>query len=711
MYAVDLKRYPAPPGNIIKAFPHKPTARMCPSVLDRWLLSHHMDDPPPRPSPLDRKNVRPGQVLCQMTRVVIQCTEAGFNDEYFDTYKLLLTLTPCYNDKAPSISSRPITFELIEYRDGTEGRPLWTTWETSTHIFIESRLVVAIHLLGVLTKGLSSGTEQRRTEQRRLAATRGATGSTAATVSQPVVTFAQPIAMQAPSQTPPMAPSLPQFTFHPEYQPHITFATAPSTSSATQAHHADQEGHGISTGESADRTHGSPHTTEYVEAAEARGAEFERRIREAMAKEGLDPILLYDFDDEEEGMEPAEDTDYMQGLGEDPLPAPSAPPCTNSSTPLPVPSHVPEDTDPFHYQHEDARPLPTPADVHPHTAVYIIYFTVFWLHSYFHLPYRACDALLSIFALILAVCRVKLNPTMHTTLKSVMAALGAEPSFKICAVCPSCLEVYPPDIGKRTTCAACNTPLFNSQPTSAGQRSGQTEREVPIPRLQFPYKSLAEQLATLLAIPEMEDEIERSQTKASTCEHGRYSSIFHGRVCQELRAADEEKFFFLSDKQREEGELRLGVSLGVDWFSYHRSLISPSHTSGPMSYCPTEPNGDQVQRFLRILVNELLRLWREGVVIKTTKYPQGRLVRVALVAVVCDKPAAHKLGGFASHNHRCFCTLCWITQDDKTSKKAWERDAQGVVKTHFYHIWVQQGVLRKNKELRRLHSMLEEVQR
>ncbi|KAL1711626.1 hypothetical protein EV715DRAFT_297872 [Schizophyllum commune] len=159
MYAVDLKHYPAPPGNIIKAIPHKATARMCPGVLDRWLLSHHMDDPPPRPSPLDRKNVRPGQVLCQMTRVVIQCTEAGFNDEYFDTYKLLLTLTPCYNDKAPSVSSRPITFELVEYRDGTEGRPLWTTWETSAHIFIESRLVVAVHLLGVLTKGLTSGTE------------------------------------------------------------------------------------------------------------------------------------------------------------------------------------------------------------------------------------------------------------------------------------------------------------------------------------------------------------------------------------------------------------------------------------------------------------------------------------------------------------------------------------------------------------------------
>lgn len=34
---------------------------------------------------------------------------------------------------------------------------------------------------------------------------------------------------------------------------------------------------------------------------------------------------------------------------------------------------------------------------------------------------------------------------------------------------------------------------------------------------------------------------------------------------------------------------------------------------------------------------------------------------------------------------------------------------EGVVKTHFYHIWVQQNVLRKTKELRRLHAILSDV--
>lgn len=71
---------------------------------------------------------------------------------------------------------------------------------------------------------------------------------------------------------------------------------------------------------------------------------------------------------------------------------------------------------------------------------------------------------------------------------------------------------------------------------------------------------------------------------------------------------------------------------------------------------PTEADVNQVHGFMKILINELLRLWANGVVIKTPRYPLGRRVRVILVAVVCDKPAAHKLGGFGSHAHRFFCT-------------------------------------------------------
>ncbi|THU81926.1 hypothetical protein K435DRAFT_692588, partial [Dendrothele bispora CBS 962.96] len=184
---------------------------------------------------------------------------------------------------------------------------------------------------------------------------------------------------------------------------------------------------------------------------------------------------------------------------------------------------------------------------------------------------------------------------------------------------------------------------------------------------------------------------------------------------------------------------------------------------------PKEATPDQVQRYMRPFINELLTLWKDGIRIVTPQYPQGRLVRVALVALVCDKPAAHKLGGFGSHSHTHFCTMCWIAQSDKSTPKAFEKGAfpsrtnaeqrrlqkeylqcktksaqdqfvrenatqwselyclpyfdvcemividpmhnlfLGVVKTHFYHIWVQQGILRKNKELKALHGMLSQL--
>ncbi|KAL6299063.1 hypothetical protein BKA93DRAFT_830185 [Sparassis latifolia] len=167
----------------------------------------------------------------------------------------------------------------------------------------------------------------------------------------------------------------------------------------------------------------------------------------------------------------------------------------------------------------------------------------------------------------------------------------------------------------------------------------------------------------------------------------------------------------------------------------------------------------------------------DGKIAKTLRGPDnkvffandGRRVRVALLAVVCDKPAAHKIGGFGGHSHTYLCTRDWITKHDIGTPKAFERNAYksctdkeqrelgeryralktekaradfvrqhatrytelsrlpyfdlvhqividpmhnlflGLTKTHFYHIWVQKDILRENHELRVLHEMLQDV--
>jgi hypothetical protein len=106
----------------------------------------------------------------------------------------------------------------------------------------------------------------------------------------------------------------------------------------------------------------------------------------------------------------------------------------------------------------------------------------------------------------------------------------------------------------------------------------------------------------MLANPAIEEEMEKSMDRMASSEDGVYKNIFDGKVCKELPCKDGSLFFSPSDEVRQSGELRIGVTLGVDWydlprrsiwlfevilaprFSYLRSQIAPSHTSCPMSY-------------------------------------------------------------------------------------------------------------------------------
>ncbi|GJF00435.1 hypothetical protein PsYK624_167230 [Phanerochaete sordida] len=371
-----------------------------------------------------------------------------------------------------------------------------------------------------------------------------------------------------------------------------------------------------------------------------------------------------------------------------------------------------------------------------------------------------------------------------------MAQLNADADFQELPVCTACLRPYPPDSSGTAVCASCGSALYDTQPTTIQQRSGRTSRTRPKPFLQCPYKSLEEQLCEL--IPEIENLVDGWRAKPRTS--GKYGDHFDGEVCKNLEGPDGSPFFRPDLSELPDGELRIGVTLGVDWFSYRRSLISASHSSCPMSFSiinlppslryraanliltaimpgPQEQSADEVQHFLHVIVDDLLRLWKDGIKISTPRFPDGRVVRVALVGIVCDKPAAHKLAGYGSHSHRHFCTLCWAEQKKKepfttrifeengyprrTNQQHREHQERyracktdgareafvkehaarwselsrlpyfnfekmviidpmhnlflGLVKNHFYHIWVKSKVLRKTKELNHLHAILNKM--
>ncbi|EIW59184.1 uncharacterized protein TRAVEDRAFT_100835, partial [Trametes versicolor FP-101664 SS1] len=78
-----------------------------------------------------------------------------------------------------------------------------------------------------------------------------------------------------------------------------------------------------------------------------------------------------------------------------------------------------------------------------------------------------------------------------------------------------------------------------------------------------------------------------------------------------------------------------------------------------------KPSLDQINHFLKPLVDELLVLWETGVFFsRTANYPSGRLVRCALIPLVCDLPAARQTAGFGAHNAKFFCSMCHQKRSD-----------------------------------------------
>ena len=88
---------------------------------------------------------------------------------------------------------------------------------------------------------------------------------------------------------------------------------------------------------------------------------------------------------------------------------------------------------------------------------------------------------------------------------------------------------------------------------------------------------------------------------------------------------------------------------------------------------PGEPSLHQINHVLTPLVDDLLRLYNDGIIVRTPNHPDGRLVRVALGPLVSDLPAARQMAGFSSHSSRIFCPHCSLVLDEisNTNKSTW----------------------------------------
>ncbi|RDX44512.1 hypothetical protein OH76DRAFT_1096209 [Lentinus brumalis] len=196
---------------------------------------------------------------------------------------------------------------------------------------------------------------------------------------------------------------------------------------------------------------------------------------------------------------------------------------------------------------------------HHHPAVLLAFILCAWLHLAGHLPFRFCDVVLVVICQIFReLGHSALIPEMHTTLAAVLNTLRLDVPFQIFPCCPECRLVHPESVlaDPKAVCSNCATPLFTFE-------GNWLRRSNPKRRLSFPFKSLTEQLQALLAVAGMEDHMDAWRHRSRIL--GRLADIFDGWVCRNLKGPDNSPFFRHDLPEGPDGELRIGVALGLDW--------------------------------------------------------------------------------------------------------------------------------------------------
>ena len=80
---------------------------------------------------------------------------------------------------------------------------------------------------------------------------------------------------------------------------------------------------------------------------------------------------------------------------------------------------------------------------------------------------------------------------------------------------------------------------------------------------------------------------------------------------------------------------------------------------------PREPSLTQINHLLEPLVAELLELWTPGVWLDCTPiWEYGRIVRAALIPLICDLKASRQVMGHGSHSAKKFCSICQLPQEE-----------------------------------------------
>lgn len=320
-------------------------------------------------------------------------------------------------------------------------------------------------------------------------------------------------------------------------------------------------------------------------------------------------------------------------------------------------------------------------------AIIACYFLAATLHLLCGLSVDDCSFLLPCIELIVGLCadyarsKEDLLKAFPRDIRTVKRALRLAPALTPFVACPKCFALYPRDGDVPSTCSYEET--ASSEPCGevlvTFKRVGNQTRPVFI--REYLHQNLESWLAALLCRPGMENTLDRDVFANSADET--LSDIFGGTVFREFPGPD--GLPFLPSKG---SEGQYVFSLSVDAFNPFLNKQAGKKASSTAIYMvclnfppsirykaenmylagvipgPREPSLTQINHLLRPLVENLINLWKPGVWLnRTPEWEYGRIIRAALIPLVCDLKAARQVMGHGSHSARKFCSVCNLPRD------------------------------------------------
>jgi Transposase family tnp2. len=312
--------------------------------------------------------------------------------------------------------------------------------------------------------------------------------------------------------------------------------------------------------------------------------------------------------------------------------------------------------------------------------------------------------IMSVIALIVRLAFKKhddrIHPGIHSriphSIKAAMNQFNLASKILVYAVCPVCHCTYKPRIQPDSN-ELVYPPICTNKSEPESERCGELLLEVPScgtlqrpkPRKTFAYHSFNDYLAGMLARPDIEKLMDESCDALSDLEAQMdvernpnfdfVKDIFEAEFLKHFRGPNGNELFV----KRPNNEGRYAFTLNVDYFN-----PEGMRTRGPKVSCgiismacqnlpldirykpenmyiagiipgPSEPLLTDLNHYLHPLIDDLKASWENGVIFsRTALHPTGRMTRSAIIAAVCDLPAARQAAGLAGHSSHFYCSVC-----------------------------------------------------